>query len=146
MPMLEIELSEPKLHRCDCCGGTTTTLVRFVHKDDSAHAIYYASFAESHPDRGAFAVVSIGPWWDGSDPADRAAFGLRLWYDETQTNVTVLDVADTPWPDKPSLGTPLTRAEALDHPLLQEVFHITDHMLTDDPLLIAFLRHQRPDA
>jgi hypothetical protein len=60
--------------------------------------------------------------------------------------VTVLDIADTPWPDNPSLGSPLTRAEALKHPLLPEVFHITDHMLTDDPSLIAFLRGSRPDA
>ena len=144
--MLDIELTEPILHHCDCCDGTTTTLVRFVHRDGAAHAVYYASFAESHPDHGASAVVSIGPWGDDAQPADRAAFGLRLWDDSKNFNVTVIDMADSPWSDKPFLGAPLTREEALQHVLLPEVFHITDHMFTDDEPLISFFRRSRPDA
>ena len=144
--MLEIELTEPQTHQCVCCGGTTTTLVHFVHKDDRAFAVCYTSYAESHSDQGALAVVSVGPWWDGSKPEDRAAFGLRLWDDKDNFNITVLDVADTPWPDKPSLGTPLTRAEAVGHPLLQDVFDIIDQMLAHDKLLASFLRRSRPNA
>jgi hypothetical protein len=144
--MLEIELTEPQFHLCDCCGGTTTTLVRFVHKDGAAHAVYYASFAEAHPDCGVSAVVSIGAWGDDAQPADRAAFAVRLWDDSSNFNVSVMDVADSPWPDKPFLGTPLTRAEALEHPLLPEVFHITDHMFMEDEPLISFFRQGRPDA
>jgi hypothetical protein len=58
--VIEIERSEPRLSTCSCCGGTTTTLVRFVHKDGSAYAVYYAAFAEGHPDRSVNAMVSLG--------------------------------------------------------------------------------------
>jgi hypothetical protein len=144
--MIEIETTEPHLHRCDCCGGLTTTLVRFVHKDGVAHAVYYAAFTESHPDRGATSLVSIGPWGEGADPEDRSAFALHLWQNESGFNVSVVDGASSPWADKPILGKVQTREEALQHPLLSEVFHITDHMFTDDELLLSFFRSSRPDA
>jgi hypothetical protein len=141
--VIEIELTEPTLHQCDCCGKTTTTLVRFVRKDGDAHAVYYASFAEGHSERGASAVVSIGPWGEGADPADRAAFALRLWDDQGNFNVTVIDNSDSPWAGKPFLGAPLSREEAMRHPLLPEVFHITDHMFLDDKPLIGFFELAR---
>jgi hypothetical protein len=144
--MLEIEMTEPHVSHCDCCGGTTTTLVRFVHKDGDAHAVYYAAFTEKHPDRGVTSLVSIGPWGEGSDPADRSAFALHLWQNEDNFNVSVVEGSTSLWADKPILGTMLTREEALQHPLLSEVFHITDHMFTDDELLISFFRNARPDA
>jgi len=144
--MLEIELTEPKISHCECCGGTTTTLVRFVHKDGAAHAVYFASFAESHRDRGASAIVSVGPWGDGADPANRSAFALQLSEDKDNFNVTVIDTTESPWPDKPLLGRPLTRAQALEHPLLPEVFHITDHMFLDDEPLMRFFQGSAPEA
>ena len=144
--MLEIEMTEPRLSLCDCCGDTTTTLVRFVHKDGAAHAVYYAAFTESHPDRGATAIVSIGPWGDGADPADRFAFALHLWDDANNFNVTEIDTAETPWWGRPILGKSLSRNEAMEHPLLPEVFHITDHMFMDDEPLISFLQGSRSDA
>jgi hypothetical protein len=41
--------------------------------------------------------------------------------------------APFPWSDADFLGRMLSRDEALRHPWLQEVFHITDHIASDDP-------------
>lgn len=144
--MIDIEKPDPKFSTCECCGGTTTTLVRFVHKDGNAHAVYFASFSEDHPVKVVNSVVSIGTWGEGSSPEDRYAFALRLWDSEGQYNVEVIDAAESPWSDAPTLGHKLTRAEALDHPLLPEVFHITDHIFADDEYLISYFGGLRPDA
>jgi len=40
----------------------------------------------------------------------------------------------------------LNRAEALAHPRIQEVFHVTDHMVLEDPDLKEHLEKQSRDA
>jgi hypothetical protein len=41
--MLTIEFEKPHQSVCECCGGTTTSLTRFVYRDDDAFAVYYAN-------------------------------------------------------------------------------------------------------
>jgi hypothetical protein len=53
--------------------------------------------------------------------------------------VEVLDAAQSPWFEAKIIGRTLNRAEALKHPLLPEVFHITDHMVVEDKPLKAYL-------
>ena len=54
--MIEIELTEPNKSTCECCGGITTSLTRFVYKDGDAFAIYYVTFSDNHPES---AVIGI---------------------------------------------------------------------------------------
>jgi len=68
------QASEP----CSCCGGKTTALTRFVHKDGDAYAVYYARFSDNHPDRLVLATVSLGEWGKGSRPEQRVAFALEI--------------------------------------------------------------------
>lgn len=130
--MLTIEFSEPTSVKCDCCGGITTSLTRFVHEDGDAYAIYYARFGVTHDPRVVDAVVSIGEWGEGSEPWDRVAFALRLRSAESEYQVTVVDAAESPWNGVELLGRILDRREALEHERLKEVFHISDHMVRDD--------------
>lgn len=141
--MLQIEFepsreSEP----CACCGESTTVLTRFVYKDGDAFAIYYARFARSHPERPVFATVSIGEWGEGSSPEQRVAIALELRSSSSRYQVAVIDAACSPWKDARFIGRTLDRAEALAHPMLSEVFHITDHMCSDDEPLKAHLDAQ----
>ena len=132
--MLTFEFEEPISSSCDCCGGMSTALTGFVCENGEAYAVYYARFGVSHEPRVVEAVVSIGEWGEDAKPWDRFAFPLRMRAGETEYQVTLVDAADSPWEGVELLGRMLDRAEALEHERLQEVFHITDHMVTDDRL------------
>lgn len=119
--IIQIDFEVPaKSETCACCGGTTTSLTRFVYEDDDAHAIYYARFSDKHPDQ-------------------RVAFAVRIWSDGSNHNVHIMDAAESPWHNVQIIGRTLDRDEALRHPLLEEVFHITDHMVRDDQTIKDYL-------
>ena len=137
---IRIEFEPPRESGpCECCGGTTTSLTRFVYKDGDAHAIYYARFSNSHPDRLVKATVSIGEWGEGSNSARRVAFALELRAGPANYEVRVCDAATSPWAETVLLGPMLDREPALAHPLIDEVFHITDHAVLEDQPLKTYL-------
>ena len=137
--MLTFEFEVPNRSRCDCCGGMTVSLTRFVFEDGDAHAVYYARFGEQHEPRVVEAVVSIGEWGEGTGPWDRVAFPLRLRAVETEYQVTVVNTAESPWQGVALLGRMLDRDEALAHEWLAAVFHVTDHMVVDDQAIREYL-------
>jgi hypothetical protein len=135
--VIQIEFEPPYLTTCECCDAAMTRLTRYVSEDDAAYAVYYACMTDDHPDEVKVAV-SVGIWWEGGTPADRTAFALRLWQDDSQFGVTVEDAAASPWQSVELIGLMLDRSEALVHPRLKDVFHITDHIFADDPEVKAF--------
>ena len=124
---------------CPCCGGKTTTLTRVVYRDENACAIYYARFSDNHPDHIVCLAVSIGAWGEGSRPEGRVSFALEMRLGPSSYEVGVRDAASSPWNGKSLLGPMLDRAAALAHPLIKEVFHITDHAVVEDAALKAYL-------
>jgi hypothetical protein len=58
--MIEIEFEPPTIKRCACCGTDTVHLTRFVPKDGSAHAVYFAQFCPGHQADHVKGVVSLG--------------------------------------------------------------------------------------
>jgi len=137
---ITIEFEPPQeADPCECCGGTTTSLTRFVYKDGNAHAIYYARFSNNHPDRLIKAAISIGEWGEGSSPAQRTAFALELRSGPERHEIMVRDAASSPWCGADLLGPMLDRDAALAHPLIDEVFQITDHAVLEDQPLKAYL-------
>lgn len=138
--MLRIEFNEPTSSGpCECCGGVTTLLTRFVYRGGDAHAIYYARFSDNHEDRIVKAAVSLGEWGESGDPSLRTAFALQMRSGDENYEVMVRDAADSPWNGVELLGDMLDREEALAHPWIQEVFHIIDHMLLADEPLKTYL-------
>lgn len=139
--MDEIEFDDPTYFPCECCGNTTTQLIRFVNRGGSAFAVYYASFTDAADHEFADVLIGLGTWGgDDTDPErDRVAFACRLWLADGGWNVSVVDADDTPWPTT-VLGRRLKASEALAHPWLSEVFALTDQMvLCDEPLKTHFL-------
>jgi len=137
---ITIEFEDPvQDDPCPCCGGRTTRLTRFVYLNGDAHAVYYASFSDKHPDRWVSVAVSLGDWTDGSEPVNRLAFALRLRAVESEFQVSVVDAALSPWNDVAILGRMLDRSEALAHPWIKEVFHISDHIVTEDRIVRDYL-------
>lgn len=138
--MLTIEYEPAKESEpCPCCGGKTTSLTRFVHKDGDAHAIYYAKFSDSHSERVVVATVSLGEWGEGTTPEHRVAFALELRSDKDNFKVSVIDAENSPWREAKIIGRTLSRNEALAHPLVKEAFHITDHMVSEDTPIKEYL-------
>jgi hypothetical protein len=137
---LSIELEPPhESGPCECCGGRTTSLTRFVYKDGDAHAVYYARFSNNHPARHVKAAVSIGEWGEGSNPDQRTAFALELRAGPENYEVHLCDASASPWRGSKILGPMLDREAALAHPLIEDVFHITDHAFREDLPLKAYL-------
>ena len=136
--MIEIETEEPTHSACECCGNTTVKLTRFVYRDGDAYAIYYASFTEGHHEKAIKGVVCFGEWGDDStDEASRTSFPFVLWEQESNFGVTLVDAKESPWFGADVLGNILDRADSLEHPKKAEAFHVTDHMLIDDPVIVA---------
>ena len=143
MSRIEIECDDPVKKTCECCGGTSTTLTRFVYKDGDAFAIYFALFSDNHPEREMSVAVSIGEWGDGTTAEDRLAFALILRCREDQYEVMVVNADKSPWQDAEMIGRMLDRDEALAHPWIEEVFHITDHMVEDDLEIRSYFENEQ---
>jgi hypothetical protein len=139
--MLTIEFEAPKSLLCPCCGHTTLKLLRYVRNDEGAYAVYLARLSAGHPELGITGLVSLGEWGGGDpSPANRVAFGFRLSAADRQPQVQIVDLAETPWAGEAFFGQALTRAQALEHPKLQEVFQLTDQIVAEDEPVRRFLQ------
>ena len=141
--MITFEFTPPTTDNCECCGGTTTRLTRFVYRDNDAYAIYYAMFSDNHPNRIVKLVISLGEWGENAEPSQRKAFSLDLRTSQDNYEVAVTNAADCPWRGKQVLGRVLDREEALNDPLIEEVFHLSDHIVIEDLPLKDFLDASR---
>lgn len=134
--MIRIEFEEPNKEICNCCNNEIIKLTRFVFKDEDAFAIYYLKFTKGHEDKSAIGIVSIGDW--GTDePKNRFAFPFRIWTNENNYQVGLIDKEESAW-KQDLLGNILDRKDALNHPWIKEVFHITDHIVEEDEVLIEY--------
>ncbi len=134
-----IETSKPSLSQCECCGGLTTRLTRFVYRGGDAFAVYYAIYSNSHRENEVDMLVSLGEWGEGSDPSQRAAFYCRVRPSENSYDVKLVDAAESPWSTVAIMGQELSRAEALSHPWKQTAFEILDEAFLRDCSLRGFL-------
>ena len=107
-------------------------LTRFVYRDDDAYAVYYARYTAGHGERRLSGLLGLGEWGEKGSPGERVAFPFQIWTDENNFKVGLVNAADSPWSHVTFLGRILNREEALKHQWIEEVFHITDHMVTDD--------------
>ncbi|HMS41318.1 MAG TPA: hypothetical protein PKE69_13895 [Pyrinomonadaceae bacterium] len=139
--MFEFEFEEPNRYECECCGQETTRLTRYVYKDGDAYAVYYALFKSG--DEVVKLTVSLGEWGEEGTPEMRIAFALHTWIDDEETFSTrVIDAEESPWHDVEIIGTTLNRDDALKNLNIDEVFHIVDHIVYEDPELVEFFSSQ----
>lgn len=136
--MIEIEFEPPETYTCECCGKDTVRLTRFVLNDGNAHAVYYAQYSKGHESDRVRGIIGLGDWGEEAKPSDRVAFPFELWIKDDNYNVALVDAAESPWHDATFIGRVLNRDEALGHPLCKEAFHITDHIVSEDPQIVDF--------
>lgn len=139
--MVEIEFENPHYEVCECCGNTTVKLTRFVYENDEAFAIYYIHFTKKHNDKHVLGLISLGEWGTDEIPKCRVSFLFRLWFNNDNFNVSIIDGEESPWQSE-ILGKILSREEALQHPWVTDVFHITDHIVIEDSEVIKYLTNK----
>jgi len=139
MLRLEFEPATVDAQPCECCGGRTTRLTRFVYCDGNAHAAYYAIFSDNHPFGFVSVLISIGEWGDDAPPDHRCAFYLRIRATNANFQVSVCNADESPWGNVDVFGRTLDREEALQHPRLNQVFEITDQIVAQDAPVIEYL-------
>ncbi len=128
----EIELTDPDLSHCTCCGGLTVRLTRFVERDGSTVAAYYAMYSNNHPDNELAMLVSLGPWGEDVGPEDRAAFYCKVRVTEDSYQVMLGDAATSAWSGATLMGTLLSREAARAHPWKSTAFEVLDHGFARD--------------
>jgi len=137
MSSIEIEFPAARLSQpCECCGGITTTLNRFVKIDGEPSAIYRLRFSDNHPNDLVLGLFGIGLFGDGTTNSDRVAFAVSL----RPEGVMVIDAEESQWPKSEILGRRLTRAEAMVRPELSKLYAVVDSMYAEDEPLRAYLR------
>jgi hypothetical protein len=142
MPTYDIEFTDPSTSRCQCCGALTVRLTRFVTRDGSAFAVYYASYSNNHPEQELAMLISLGDWSDESDPSRRSAFLCRVRATEPY-EVMLGDASTSVWRDVTVMGRLLTRDEARAHPDKATAFEVLDEAIVQDAPLEGFLHRVR---
>ncbi len=136
----EFEFSEPNhSERCECCGGVTVRLTRFIYRDGNPYGIYYATYSNNHSDKEIHALLSLGKWDEDSGPEDRVAFHCRIRSAADSYQVMLGDAAESSWGEVELVGAKLSRDEALQHPSKATVFEILDEAIERDPSLRGYL-------
>lgn len=129
--MIDIEFEEPLINNCECCGNEQVGLTRFVYRDHDAFAIYYIDFTRNHAEKVATGIISIGDWDTDDEPKNRFSFPFKITCTENNFQISLIDRAASPWQEA-FLGNILDRNEALNHPWIKDVFHLTDHIIEQD--------------
>lgn len=119
---------------CDHCGGPSQRVTGFIHRDNNALAVYFAS-CYHHGGHEVWIDVVLSPTW-AEDVDDRETFGCRVGPIDNPGDLgSSLVTGASAFPDSPTFGRKLTRDQALQHPRLPEFWEIVDHVLSRDPLV-----------
>ena len=138
--MYEIELEPPQIDgACECCGDYPVRLTRFISRDGDARGVYYGLYSNRHAEPGIHVLLSLGPWWEGSQPEERHCFYFQIQPEAESSTLRLGDATESPWGEIASMGAPQSRAQALQHPLKPEVFALHDLMVEADVSIRGFL-------
>ncbi len=125
-------------HPCSCCGGTTRTVWGYVYSDGEAHAVYYATWTEQHPEHDLSFARSIGGWGEGANPGEKKMVALECRILDNGPALMVVDAAGSGLAN-PYLGTMLTRQQVLSSDIKQKASDIIDRIIEDDKRVKEFI-------
>jgi len=127
--VIRIEPENPvKESVCETCAGTNRLMHGYVYDDESPHGLYFLEWCDGdHPYRQAWLTIGLGEFSDENDASGRNSFCIE-WRAEG------MRLAEQPARDRPDLlGAFLPRDVALTVPNIDQVWHVADHIVLDDP-------------
>jgi hypothetical protein len=127
---------------CECCRTEKNRVWGFVSKDGDAHAVYYAllNVAEEKPRVGL--TLSVGPWWDGTEPSQRLWVHLEVWSGDDGMHMNVRDPKESnfyPWEKG---GTSMTREQAKLSSSIEAIWAVADFIVGADPAISSYLENK----
>jgi hypothetical protein len=140
MSVLSLELGK-QLSDIDCeeCGGTHKSAYGFISKSGDAFGLYYATLHTGHAEPSVGLTLSVGNWWDDNAVDDRFWVFLRVWAEDNEYRMRLLDPALSHHRTWKALGSPLNREAALDNPLRDDFFGVADFIVENDPAVMSYL-------
>jgi hypothetical protein len=120
-------------HECRDCGAEYQLVSGYLHRDGTAHAVFFAACHNHDGTREVWIDVILEPA-DGAD--DRATFGCRVGPVEDQEGPAAsLVTAAEPYGNDPEWGTKLSREQALEDARLPQFWDAVDFILINDPTI-----------
>ena len=124
---------------CECCGNEKRRVWGFVSKSGDAHAVYYAllNVTEDRPRIGL--TLSIGPWWDGTEPSQRSWCHVDIRTESEKYDFQIRDPKESnfyPWERG---GRPLTPEQASSNGLTDEIQSVSKFIVQTDPAISSCL-------
>jgi hypothetical protein len=124
---------------CECCGTEKKRVWGFVTKNGDAHAIYYAllNVAEESPRVGL--TLSVGPWWDDTEPSHRSWVHRDIRAKDDKTQLVIREPQESnfyPWVKG---GKPLTPEQAEVSTAIGEIRSVTNFIVETDPAICSYL-------
>ena len=125
--------------RCDCCSNAKKRVFGFVCKDGDAHSVYYAllNVTEDKPRVGL--TVSVGPWWENTDPAERKWIHADVWPEDDGVHMALRDPQQSDFYPWETGGIPLNPDEARANELIEEIWAVADYIVDADPAISSYL-------
>jgi hypothetical protein len=81
----------------------------------------------------------VGKWWDNDAVDERFWVFLRVWQEENEYRMGLLDPTLSHHRNYKALGNGLDREAALANPLRDEFFRIADFIVDNDPAVMSYL-------
>lgn len=134
MAEITVEPGGVKTGQCARCGRDAAVAHGYVYANGGAHAIYFLDWCEQHEEpRCAFLTLAIGDWDEGSSSASRQAVCV-------QVRPEGMSLMEQPARDRPEFfGRFLPRKLALPFVESLDLWHLTDHIVLDDPLVASVM-------
>lgn len=126
--------------RCDCCSHAKNRVFGFVSKDGDAHSVYYALLNVTEDRSRVGLTVSVGPWWENTNPSERKWIHADVWSEDDGIHMALRDPQQSnfyPWQRG---GVPLNPEEARASELIQEIWAVADFIVDEDPTISSYLQ------
>ncbi len=122
---------------CECCAKEKKRVWGFVSKSGDAHAVYYAllNITEDSPRVGL--TLSIGPWWEDSEPSQRSWCHIDIRTESDRFQLVIRDPKESnfyPWMKG---GTPLSPEKAVG--MTDEIQLVANFIVETDPAISSYL-------
>jgi hypothetical protein len=113
---------------CDCCGKQSKTIWGDLTDSSGAKAVYFVQWTVNEPGHMPNFDMVIGPWGDGTSPADRVLVSLSYQPCPGGGSFMVANGKGRRADDRSLCGRALERADVIGTPLAIEVFSLVDSL------------------
>jgi hypothetical protein len=118
---------------CDCCGNRSKTIWGDLANSAGTKAVYFVHWTLDQPEHMPNFDLVIGPWGEGSSPADRVLVSLIYRPHPDGGSFMVASGKGRRADNRSLCGHALERAEVVGTPLANEVFSLVDSLWLTEP-------------